>query len=250
MDMKFTKLLTFAGVAALCLASVTAQATALVRISPTGVPSTSTTIATDPVPIGATGFRLTYHSQGNQPTILDPLVLIFATPQGGLSAAPPLSASSLSNPGGLVDTITLGGTNVYGGSWDPTTGYAGIFDNSGSGKVYQDIGLDTAGSASQNYSNWNGESGDTAWDLWVYTITFDPNLESGYWAEFNTNLPEHTFVAGYGCTAIDPTNGLCDTQSSTPFTWTGYVTDIPEPSILALLSIGLLGLAGARRYKA
>jgi len=245
--MKFSRLLKLTGVAALCLVSVAVQAGALVRITPTGVAVPDQTIL-DPVPISADGFRLTFHG-GGKDTILDPLLLVFATPQGSVVTAPTLSASGVTNPVSLGVDITLGGTNVYGGSWDTATGYAGVFDNSGTGKAYDAVGFDAPGNDSQNYSNWNAQNGDTAWDLWVYSLDFTPNgyLSHGEWLEFNTDgLPISSFVIGYGCTDV-LSSGLCDTQQSTPFTFAGYV--VPEPGMLALLSVGLIGFAVSRRSR-
>ena len=49
----------------------------LIRITPEGV-AVPDQVITDPVPITADGFRLTFHGGGNK-TLLDPLFLIFAS---------------------------------------------------------------------------------------------------------------------------------------------------------------------------
>ena len=71
-----SSLLIFGGLAI----SVCANA-ALIRITPTGV-AVDEQVDTGPVPIGADGFRLSYWSNGNHDVIINPLVLIVATPTG------------------------------------------------------------------------------------------------------------------------------------------------------------------------
>ena len=231
---------------ALMFLGTQAQA-ALIRITPEGVAVDEQT-QLDPVPISADGFRLTYHGGGTQ-TILDPLILIFATPDG---VTPTLASSGVQDPSTLASSITLGGTNYYGGTWDTTTGAAGTFGSGDSGTVYSKIGLQDA-NGSNNYSNWNGESGLTSWNLWVYTISFKPDLSRGDYMEFSTtNLALGSFVVGYGCTSLNTTDTACTNAGSTedtPWTFTGYVTKVPEPGTLGLLGFGLFAMGMMRRRK-
>ena len=223
----------------------------LLRITPTGVASGSYSGPTDPVPIGSSGFRLTYHGGGND-TLVDPVLLILGIPGANSSTvAPTIAGSGQSKPVTLQASVDLGGTStVYGGQWNTTTGFAGVFDSSAGNKsIYQFIGLDPEGSSSENFTNWS-KSGDTSWGLFVYALTFTPDFKAGNWIEFTSNLPTGTFVVGYGCDA--PLAGTrCSGPSAaegTPFTFAGHVTSVPEPATLSLLIPGL-GLAFARRRK-
>jgi hypothetical protein len=172
----------------------------------------------------------------------------------------PLLTYKSSNPANITSNadITLGGTNVYGGSWDATTGaVADAYDATTSNyggpggqiPVYDFIGFQD-GSSSEKYSNWNTATGLTSWDLWIYQIVFNPDFSTGDWVEFATNgLAEGTFVVGYGCTEVSGSScsGQNSTQS-TPFTFAGLVT-IPEPASIMLLGMGMIGFALFRRKR-
>jgi hypothetical protein len=234
----------FALLVALFVLLVSAPASAeLLRITPLGFSPAGYLGQTDPVLIGAEGFRLTYHSQSNNSPWLNPVELILAIP-GGVTVAPVLTVSS--SPG-LTVGIDLGGTStMYGGTWDTTTGFAGTFNGSGIDKVYDFIGFDPSGSASQNFSNWGGYSGFNSWNLFVYALTFGPRISPNQYAEFSapTGLPGGTFVIGYGQEEVK--KGACKNPGcvqSTPFTFAGYVPQqtqvVPEPTVSLLLASGL-----------
>ena len=232
----------------------------LIRITPRGVtvPEQDATGNTSPVPILGDGFRLTYHSQGNvEAPIFDPLEVIIGIPVviPGSATAPALN--DVLDSGFISVDIDLGDTqNRYDGTWDVDTGFAGTFSDPGPGnpKVYEFIGFNPDGVDSQNFTNWSFDntSGFTQWDLFVYAVTFNPDMTRGTWVEFETNLPLGSYVIGYGCTKLN-TSGLCKTEGSTqstPFTFAGYVTEVPEPGSLSILGVGLILAAGARRRQA
>ena len=226
----------------------------LLRITPLGFSPAGYTGQTDPVLIGSEGFRLTYHSQGggNNPWV-DPVLLILGIPDG--LAAPLLTVTSSPD---LVVGIDLGGTTTsYGGSWDTTTGFAGTFTGSPISKVYDFLGLEPDGSASQNFSNWSGYSGLNSWNLFVYALTFTPDMKPTQYVEFSASpdLPGGTFVIGYGQESVK--KGTCGNPScaqSTPFTFAGYVPEqsVPEPASSLLLGsgLGLFLLSRRRRGRA
>jgi hypothetical protein len=204
---------------------------------------------TGPVPIGGGGFRLSFHGGGNQ-TLVNPVMLIFGVPNTSL-IAPPLAAGAMSGGFNSV-AIDLGDSQSsrYGGNWNSTTGYAGNFNNTTNPKVYDFIGF-PKGSDSENYTNWSGATGFSSWNLFVYALTFSPaQMQRGDYVEFATSLPFGSFVIGYGCEALSA-GGACKNAGatdSTPFTFSGMVTQVPETTSLMMLLPGL-GFAFARMRK-
>ncbi len=224
-----------------------ASASALLRITPTGIASSAYVGPTDPVPISPDGFRLSLHGGGNY-QLLDPVLLILAIPGTSLTA-PTLSVSATS--GFVQQTMQLGGASAYGGTWNAATGYAGNFNSSSKGSAYNVANL-AGGSPSQNYTNWNAATGLTSWNLFVYQLTFNPNMTPNAptdWVEFATStMPTGTFVIGYGQQLLK--KGATNVYS-TPYTFAGNVQSVPEPTTLSLLGAGMFvaGLVARRRRK-
>ena len=240
----------------LLLLGVLANA-ALIRITPTGEDAAGYTL-TDPVLIGPNGFRLSYISQGNgQGDILNPLILIIATLSGDpVPTLNYLDGPDSSNPESLTAVVSPGGPLRYGGMWDIATGEAGGFDGTDQRTAYQQIELTPDGSNSQNYTNWTAASGESSWDLWVFSIDFSTGtpekLQTGQWIQLDTStLSAGSFVIGYGCNSASNPATACDGNGdtqSTPFTFAGMVV-VPEPGTLSLLGAGVLGMGLMRRKR-
>jgi hypothetical protein len=233
-----------ASICVLALLSAAPAQADLLFFSPLGIVSEAYDGPTHPVPVGDDGFRLSFHGGGSK-TLVDPVLLILGVPEG--TDAPILSLGA--DDGFTTALIDLGGTTTsYGGSWNTTTGFAGTFDGDPEDKVYEFIGLTPDGNSSQNFTNWSGASGLSSWDLYVWTLTFTPDMQSTNpdWVEVMGDLAPGTFAIAYGCSAMDASGACTGTVQSTPFTRSGYVTDVPEPASWTLL-IPALGLLSLRR---
>lgn len=202
--------------------------------------------------IGANTLDIFYQSQsgGNGlNTLVDPILLILAIPD---------PASTFSAPG-INGAVQPGGGNIFGGTWDTGTGFAGPYENNRGGiSVYDKIGLDPAGVNSANFTNMhNADLAINAIDvtnfgLYVYKLT-GQDLDPGEFVtvNFSFDLPLGTFAFAYGCDGVITSSGKCDTGGNTfttPFTQAGAV--VPEPGTLLLLGSGLVGIGVfGRRFR-
>ncbi|NMC73468.1 MAG: PEP-CTERM sorting domain-containing protein [Geobacteraceae bacterium] len=191
----------------------------------------------------APNFLQILENGNGQPTLLDPLLLIIGVPNktGATFTAPAITLSS--------GTGVVGGTNVFSGTWDETTGYAGYFTED---DVYDFIGLIPSGNASNNFVNWhdadlavNGIEAN-GFGIFVYSLT-GTGITGGSIVDvtFASDLMEGTFAIAYG----QDERGHSFT---TPFTESGLTTEdgggppqeqVPEPATVLLLGGGLLGMA-------
>ncbi|HXH05807.1 MAG TPA: PEP-CTERM sorting domain-containing protein [Vicinamibacterales bacterium] len=206
----------------------------------------------DPNTITATVLSI-FQNHGGAPDLLDPLLLILGIPNtSGLGSAPAIASITEYDPypGSSVGSVTatLGGSPIYGWSG---AGFVGNWTSSDP-QVYNFIGLEPpATNSSNNATNWFGvaPSGTTFYGIYVYAIhgtLGDKGLFNVTWA--GSGLPEGTIAIAYGC-AVLGRDGRCykvKNVYSTPFTESGRVGRVPEPSSLALFATGLAMTAGAR----
>jgi hypothetical protein len=190
-------------------------------------------------PISDTSLGILENGNG-QPTLDNPLLLILGVPNkvDGTFTAPSITLSA--------GTGVVGGTNVFSGTWNTTTGYSGNFTSASSDDVYSFIGLIPGGNNSNLFGNWhdadlavNGIDA-TGFGIFVYSLT-DTGItgDSTVDVTFESALDNGTFVVAYG---QKPPNGQVS-SFTTPITESGLTTHkVPEPGMLLLFGSGLLGL--------
>jgi hypothetical protein len=193
-------------------------------------------------PISNTSLGILENGNG-QPTLVDPaLLLILGVPNktDANFTAPGITLS--------VGTGVVGGTNVFSGTWDTTTGYAGNFQ---SGDVYDFISFDPSGNNSNLFGKWqdadwavNGINA-TGFGIFVYSLT-GTSITGGSTVDvtFATALDNGTFAVAYG-------QDDKEQSFTTPFTEAGLTHKVPEPGTLLLLGCGILGLGlfGRKKFR-
>ena len=196
-----------------------------------------------------------YQTSGGASALVDPVLLILGVPN--TTSSNQLTASAL-DQAFVVDATTgtktsisfTFGTNSYGLSGN---GYEGLMTSGH--EVYSFLGLTANNSNSfKNWSQWDlAIDGIAASNFGIYVFAFGPgnaplaNFAGKDFIDVLTNgIPEGTFAVAYG-------QDSAGKAYATPFTEAGLVDvpppSVPEPMTLALMSIGIAGLALSRRRK-
>lgn len=236
----------------LLAAAVLAYAAAGARAGPAtlqiGGGTSPTFPGNDPNLIGNSGIvDVLQNSGGVKGSLTEPWLLILGIPEKG--GATNSSFFGSTNPNYSVSpsgSSKLGGTNLYGGTWNTTTGYAGTFS---SGEAYSYIGLEpptvTKTNQSNNFGNWAGaelahNNGfvATGFDLYVFEITATLGKKGIVGVNFGSGtLPNGTMAIAYG--------QYGSKSYSTPFTQAGFTSGgsssplvVPAPPSIVLMGVG------------
>ena len=219
-----------------------------------------------PNPIdGTAGFYAGVH-EGNNPTTgpLDPFLIFVAVPNLGPGGTP--------TPGTALDlTVTPDTTALYGGTVPNSSGFVG---NMTSGDMLGFVGV-PGGNNSMSFPNFTGTGpqqngaaesallGGTPTSFAIYefdvnidAVTDGQGLGGNFIYDVPLTIPLGSYVAAYGIDQYPPpTQGNVKVFDSA-FTVAGWVNtstseeSAPEPGTVALLGIGLAGLAFRRRRSA
>jgi len=185
------------------------------------------------VPIPNDFLQILLNGNG-QPTLDNPLLLILGVPDQ-TSLTPAISALSVGTASGPVYKTDL---------------------NTGE-EVYTILGLGDGTNNSNSFTNWSAAdlavNGINAgfFGLFVYDL-INTGITGGSTVDvsFLSDLPDGTFAIAYG--QVETQNGPNTNIKafSTPFTESGLTThNVPEPSSLWLIGMGLLGLGFFGRKK-
>ncbi len=226
-----------------------------------------------------------YQNSGGAPSLLSPILLIFAVPNDSTGTA--LTASSVGALATLEDgsgtflgneAVSFGvlpvadqfgatGTGLTGG----TAGFQGFMT---SGDVYTMLGIGASVTNSESVVNF--QAADVAvggfatnpsdYGLYVFSIATANFSAKDFLQLTVSGIPQGTFAMGYGqdavatCTKINKHTGACQNFSGyspydTPFTEvgitgpTGHKPPVPEPESLLIIGSGLLTLGTLLRRK-
>ncbi len=215
--------------------------------------------------IGIPSASLTVWDQGAASKTTSTTILLIVAIPNTTSGAPGIT-SVVDGPGVSGTGVgRLGGPNVFGGTWNTSTGLAGTLTGaSGSKTVYQVPGLPccSGGGPSESFGNlqtWDANApgvgvNATSFGVFIYSIT-GVSLGQSQYVTVNFSgggLPVGTFVNVSTCESGSSTSVACKGGAvySTPFTHTGLVTtQTPEPASMLLVGSGLVAFGGMLRRR-
>jgi hypothetical protein len=215
--------------------------------------------------IGIPSASLTVWDQGAASKSTSTTILLIVAIPNTTSGAPGI-ASVVDGPGVSGTGVgQLGGPNVFGGTWNTSTGLAGTLTGaSGSTTVYQVPGLPccSGGGPSENFGNlqtWDANApgvgvNATSFGVFIYTLT-GISLGQSQYVTVNFSgggLAVGSFVNVSTCESGSSTSVACKGGAvySTPFTHTGLVTTpTPEPTSMLLMGSGLVAFGGMLRRR-
>lgn len=229
-------------------------------VCPLGTPNASV-CGLDPNPVGSNGVTVgVIGNAGAGP--LNPFLLFVAIPD---EPSPPLGGAPAPAPGigsSANLTISLATSAQYGQTNTPVGGYLGELT---SGDIYGFAGVPD-GNASMNFANMSGLLleqtllGTTPTSFSIYELVVRVNATpvgnnlgtAPTVYDIPLTLSVGSYVAAYGIENNPPARGTHVYDSA--FTVSGLVTTIirqqvPEPGILALVGLALLGMALVRRTR-
>jgi hypothetical protein len=223
-----------------------------------------------PVLIGSSGLvTITQQSNSQQAAVLgNPVLLIIGVANTTSTANTSLfnnhSITSVAYSSGGTGSWSLGGNNVFnsGENWNTTTGYTGKALTSTSKDAYTVLGLGGSGvDASNNWRHWSGAdlayNGITAnatsgFSLYAFQLSDTGGSPNGLANQGKIAVRFAPGALPAGSFAIAYSQDLSKTNPNpyvTAFTNAGLEHDrtppsVPEPTSLALLGVGALGLGG------
>ncbi|MBI3473170.1 MAG: PEP-CTERM sorting domain-containing protein [Candidatus Solibacter usitatus] len=216
----------------------------------------------DPNPIQGTRLSV-FQNQGGNGDLNSPLLLILGIPNFSGVAPAMASVTQYTNytsgqaaTGGVaVNSFSTGGANIYGGTWNANTGFAGSM-TSASPDVYTFLSL-TGTSNSNSFGNWAGAVAaalnftPASFGIYVYRINAALTSKGLFDVMWQGSGP------GQGSIAVAYGRNAGGASYGTPFTQAGMVIPpppppppphIPEPATAILLGTVLLaGSVFARR---